>query len=330
MLVSINCIAYNHEKYIGQAIEGFLMQKTNFDFEIIIGEDCSTDRTRDIIHSHMERNPGRITLVTSETNVGASQNSMRVFAASSGKYIALCEGDDYWTDENKLQKQIDYLESHPSCSMCFHAANGINEKDNRIEKSIRPYFESRNSPIDDLIYEGGGFCHTGSIIFKRDLFEFIPSFLTQAHVGDYPLQMWCASQGEVYYMDEAMSVYRSGAKDSWTNKIFSRKESMITLVQNDISLLQNFNKETYAKYETIVQKTIRKKEFELLIIQNNFAEIRADKYRDILAELSWLERTKLYTRSVFPKFYLVLAQKKGELRRRKVLLLNRRGPKKWI
>lgn len=323
MLVSINCVTYNHESYIEKTIEGFLMQKTNFEFEIIIGEDCSTDRTREIIHSYMERYPKRINLITSESNVGSGQNSMRVFAASSGKYIALCEGDDYWVDENKLQKQIDLMESMPSCSMCIHAATVIDETGVPTGDNIQPYLENRISSIEDIIFKGGGFCHTGSIVFKRSLLEEIPSFLSQAHVGDYALQLWCASKGEVHYINEVMSAYRTGAKDSWTIEMFSRTESRIRLAQNDILLLEGFNLETDKQYASIINKTIRKREFDILMMQNNIAGMKADKYRDIIAELSFLKRGRIYTKVLFPRLYLSLAKVKGQLKEKKANFVNR-------
>ncbi|WP_298741187.1 glycosyltransferase [uncultured Chitinophaga sp.] len=128
-LVSITCITYNHEKYIAQAIEGFLMQETSFPYEIIIGEDCSTDNTRKVIGEYVKQYPGLITLITSDENVGARKNGIRVRNAARGKYIAICEGDDYWTDPHKLQKQVDFLEAHPDYVLCYHYVNRV-DKDN--------------------------------------------------------------------------------------------------------------------------------------------------------------------------------------------------------
>ncbi len=119
-MVSICCITYNHETFIAKAIEGFLMQQTSFPFKIIIGEDYSTDRTRDIVQKYARRHPELINLIISDTNVGILVNERRVMLEAKGKYIAFCEGDDYWTDPFKLQKQVDFLETHPEYSVCFH------------------------------------------------------------------------------------------------------------------------------------------------------------------------------------------------------------------
>lgn len=119
-LLSIVTITYNHEPFIAKTIEGVLMQQVNFPIELIIAEDCSTDGTRAICQHYAELYPELIRLITSESNVGAIENERRAFVAAKGKFIACCEGDDYWTDSLKLQKQVDFLEAHPNYSACFH------------------------------------------------------------------------------------------------------------------------------------------------------------------------------------------------------------------
>lgn len=120
ILVSIVCITYNHEPYLRQALEGFLMQETDFPVEIILAEDCSTDGTRSICEEYAEKYPDTINYIWSGNNVGAVENEARAIRAAKGKYIALCEGDDYWTDPLKLQKQVDFMEAHPGYSVTFH------------------------------------------------------------------------------------------------------------------------------------------------------------------------------------------------------------------
>lgn len=116
-LVSVKMITYNHEPYIAQAIEGVLEQETDFPFELVIGEDCSTDRTREIVLEYQKKHPDIIRVITSDKNVGVNKNSKRVYKVCRGKYIAFCEGDDYWHHPQKLQKQVDYLEAHPECGL---------------------------------------------------------------------------------------------------------------------------------------------------------------------------------------------------------------------
>lgn len=125
-LLSICCITYNHEQFINKAIDGFLMQKTTFPVEIIIGEDHSKDNTREIIKSYTYKYPDKIKLIISDQNVGAVENERRVILEAKGKYIAFCEGDDYWNEPYKLQKQVDFLESNPDYSVCFHRCKHVN------------------------------------------------------------------------------------------------------------------------------------------------------------------------------------------------------------
>ncbi|MDQ3815609.1 MAG: glycosyltransferase family 2 protein, partial [Armatimonadota bacterium] len=129
MKVSIVMVTYNHEKYIAQAVESVLMQETNFDYELIIGEDCSQDKTRAIVMDFQRRFPERIRLLLPEKNLGGSgkTNFLQTLAAAQGQYVALLEGDDYWTSPHKLQKQVDFLDSHPECAICFHKSNMLYE-----------------------------------------------------------------------------------------------------------------------------------------------------------------------------------------------------------
>lgn len=124
-LVSIVCITYNHEPYLRKALEGFLMQETTFPVEIVLAEDCSTDGTRLICEEYAAKYPERINYIWSETNVGAVANERRAMKAARGMYIAFCEGDDYWTVPDKLQRQVDFLESHPNYSVTFHRCHHV-------------------------------------------------------------------------------------------------------------------------------------------------------------------------------------------------------------
>ncbi|GAC1562291.1 MAG: hypothetical protein NVS3B13_34710 [Mucilaginibacter sp.] len=138
VIVSICCITYNHKPFIGQTIEGFLMQKTNFQFEIVIGDDCSTDGASEIIREYKEKYPDRINLIARDKNVGAHENMRNVIKACTGKYIALCDGDDYWTDPEKLQKQVDFLEQNAEYIMCCHYTRVIDTDYNTLHVEPNP------------------------------------------------------------------------------------------------------------------------------------------------------------------------------------------------
>lgn len=138
-LLSIVTITYNHEPYIRKCIEGVLMQQVNFTMEFIIAEDCSTDGTLAICKEYAEKYPNLIELITSENNVGAIANERRAMKAAKGKYIAFCEGDDYWTNPLKLQKQVDFLEANPEYSVCFTRYKLYNAKLNKLYNDNADY-----------------------------------------------------------------------------------------------------------------------------------------------------------------------------------------------
>ncbi|MCB2295342.1 glycosyltransferase [Clostridium algoriphilum] len=254
ILVSINCITYNHEEYIADAIESFLMQKTDFNFKIVIGEDCSLDGTRKIIDDYIIKYPNKIKLITSDENVGAKENSRRVHENSNGKYIALCEGDDYWTDPLKLQKQVTYMENNPNCTLCFHSADIVRANKRKTGRITRPYDKCTICPTEDIIIGGGSFCPTQSLLYPKKLMDNPPEFLTSVSVGDYPLQMLVSSFGYAYYIDEIMSSYRSGVKGSWTETSKTR-EKTLKHCEEIILMLDGFDKYSNYKFTNSVNKT---------------------------------------------------------------------------
>ena len=171
-VVSIRCTTYNHSRYVAQALDSFLMQKTQFPFEIIIHDDASTDNTQDIIHEYHERFPSIIKPILQIENQYSKPNGREylkslVDGACKGKYIAWCEGDDYWINETKLQKQVDYLEANPDCSMVFNSANYIDEN-GLITKCDRKTNKECDFSVEDVIRGGGLFCSSPSLCLRSE------------------------------------------------------------------------------------------------------------------------------------------------------------------
>jgi len=242
IVVSICVITYNHEPYIADTIEGVLMQKTNFPLELVIGEDCSTDRTREICIKYKEKYPG-IKLNLPERNLGAIPNFILNLKACTGKYIALCEGDDYWTDPLKLQKQVDFLESNPDYSLCYHNAlikyEGVKGKD-------KLFCDNTHEGTMDIqnVIKGVGM-PTASMLFRTEALE-IPEWLKHIYNGDYALQLILANKGKVKYLDKIMSVYRiqpGGLNSTMKNAIIQ---------QRIIELMNYFNIHTSFRYKDLV------------------------------------------------------------------------------
>ncbi|RSK48397.1 glycosyltransferase [Hymenobacter rigui] len=211
--VSVCCITYNHERFLAQAIESVLMQKTDFDVELILGEDCSTDSTRQIALDYQRRYPDRIRLLLPEKNIGVMANFLGTMQASTGTYIALLEGDDYWTSPDKLQRQVDILEAHPGCTTCIHDAEEFMD-DNSIPprlfsdkfSTVLPKHEKEFTQGD--IAQHGWFIPTASMLFRRSALFPIPEWVHSAFSGDYSLHLLLTRTGNIYYLPEVMSHYR--------------------------------------------------------------------------------------------------------------------------
>lgn len=309
VLVSINCITYNQESYISEAIDSFMMQKTDFDFEILIGEDCSTDSTGKIVEMYQAKYPDRIRIITSDKNVGFMKNMIRLHENSKGKYIAICEGDDYWTDEHKLQKQIDYLEKNTDCTLCFHAAEVVKAKNKAKVGLIRPYNDDNICKTEEIIIGGGDFCPSQSLVYRKTSMDNPPDFFAKSPIGDYPLQIIATSKGYAYYMDEIMSAYRKGDSNSWSSRVNSVNKQL-SINERTISMLDQFNVYTNYSYDLAVRKQKLMIEFNSLIISKKTKEIKNGKYKEYYNSLSLTRRLKIYISSRFPKIYFKLIELK--------------------
>lgn len=250
-LVSIRTATYNHEKYIAQCLEGILMQKTTFPFEIVIGDDCSTDKTLEIVRSYERRYPHIIRVLTSETNCGAAHNSLKIHRACRGKYMAFCEGDDYWIDPLKLQKQVDLMEAHPECSLCFHDTIILWEDKAQAPRYRFPKNQKNKLTIHDIIHYNAAL-PTNSVLVRSQALETLPEWRVNVFAGDFLVQLWSAHQGELWYIDEPMSVYRKhrGGMTMTIGRDYDYR------IQNTIYLFNEFDKATGYQYTRDIQTAL--------------------------------------------------------------------------
>lgn len=259
-LVSICMITYNHEKYIAQAIESVLMQETDFDFELVIGEDCSTDRTREIVTRYKEKYPDRIQVLFPPENSGVQENLAATIQACRGTYLAFLEGDDYWTSEKKLQRQVDFLEGHPACSLCFHKVTVFFDDDSDDRKSYSlPYpLPHELSTIHDIIDEN--FLPTCSVMYVRGALPDIPEWTKKYWMMDWPLHLLVATQGDIGFIDLPMAAYRrhSGGACAGTDQI--------SKYHGIIDMLEMFDRQTAFQYDRTVQRSLLKKEYSLSLL----------------------------------------------------------------
>jgi len=205
--VSILIKAYNHEPFIARAIESVLAQETDVAYEIVVGEDCSTDRTRDVLRDVRDRHPERIRVLLRERNLGNIRNFTDTLSACTGEYVALLDGDDYWTARDKLAKQAAFLDAHPECSMCFHNATVVHEDGSRPPWNWTPPQQKPLATLEDIWR--GNFIATCSSMFRRGVCGPLPPWYDALFpITDWPLHILHAEHGAIGYLDEVMGVYR--------------------------------------------------------------------------------------------------------------------------
>jgi glycosyltransferase involved in cell wall biosynthesis len=207
MKLSILMITYNHQNYIKQALDSILMQVTNFEYEIVVGEDCSTDNTRKILCEYQLKYPDKIRLLLPDQNLGMMKNFIQTYQACQGEYIAILEGDDYWTCSNKLQKQVDFLNNNPDFTICFHNANYLWEIDDHPPHGLLCKESQKEvSTLEDLLVEN--FIPTLTSMFRNRQFGAFPDWFLRMKFGDWPLHILNAEHGKIGYLNESMASYR--------------------------------------------------------------------------------------------------------------------------
>ena len=295
-------ITYNHENFIREAIEGVLMQKTTFPIELIIGEDCSTDKTRKIVVEYFEKYPAIVKPQLPHKNRGMQNNFISIFKATQGKYIAMCEGDDYWADPYKLQKQVDFLEANEEYSICFHPVKVWKENEKTMVDDVITREVPETTTILDLAE--GNYIHTPSVVFRKneevlDVFENMGSL----PVGDYVLHMLNAKYGKIKKLPEVMGVYRVHDGGVWSdNKDIEYKFSswlsllneLLIYFKEDKLIVNNFKEQygciAYTLYDYFKGKDEYKADkYLVLAIENNVKYVvsnikKSEKEINLLAD----------------------------------------------
>lgn len=207
-LVSVCMTAYNHEAYIAEAIEGVLMQRTAFGVELVLGEDCSTDRTGEICREYAARYPDRIRIVSGSRNVGWRANYRRTVAACRGRYVAFCDGDDCWIDPLKLQMQTDRMEADPACGMCYTRTEKFHQ-----QTAVREYLPQGNASVDFRSLLKNYTVGNCSAMGRRDLLERFyaevrPEIRERWLTGDVPMWLWVAAHAQVAFIDCVTAMHR--------------------------------------------------------------------------------------------------------------------------
>ena len=315
IMVSIRCLVYNHEPYLRQCLDGFVMQKTSFPFEAIIHDDASTDGSADIIKEYAEKYPDIIKPIYETENLYSKHDgsiSRIINDACKGKYMASCEGDDYWTDPNKLQKQVDVLENHPECTIVFNRVKVISKDNKYLDWDIprKGHVQEGFIELKDYTYEeyNRGFWtfHTSSFLYKSNLMNEFSEI--RAHefknfpYGDMPFLLFCLIRGKGFFISETMGCYRY-LSGGYNSKVKKNPSFSISQEEKLIKALKDLDKFTKMKYHDDIQKKILRSTFKTELLKGNYKMLFNKDLKIFLNNYPMKIRLYFFVRGFMPKLY---------------------------
>ncbi len=250
MKVSVAVVTYNHHKFIAQCLDSILMQETDFEFDIVVGDDVSTDGTRAIVQQYADNHPGRIKAVFPEKNLGDAGRPMFVETTKHcrGQYIAMIDGDDYWTDPRKLQKQSDYLDKNTECSLCYHDVILVFDGEKSPNLLIMPPNHPEFISGEDIIWS----CYIQgcSSMARREVVQDFPQWFFDTPWADVPLYLMAAEQGLLGYINEPMGAYRVHETGVWQSL------DKLSQIRSAIAVLDALNKTFRKKYGRVIRESL--------------------------------------------------------------------------
>jgi glycosyltransferase involved in cell wall biosynthesis len=244
MKISVCILTYNHEKLIEQAINSALEQKVNCDLEILIGDDCSSDNTPKIVYDFAKKHPDLVRPIVNKQNVGPTLNLTNLIKASTGDYIAILEGDDYWSDKTKLQTEVDFLEEHKECSAVFHKVKRI--KNGKVIGHSPIGLKKEYFSFDDIIKKGS-FIPTTSLMFRSNIVEFPKEYFASRMIADWPLVILIAKNGNLAFIDKVMACYRVNSNQESFTSWDGEKN-----INESIKVIKAMDKYTEHKYRKVM------------------------------------------------------------------------------
>jgi glycosyltransferase involved in cell wall biosynthesis len=215
--VSVNIITFKHAEFIAKALDSVLMQRTSFDYEIVVGDDCSTDGTREIIQAYHQSFPDKIRPLFREKNIGMMRNFTQTMEQCTGEYVAILEGDDYWTDPNKLQLQAEYLDNHPDFALCHHRVEHIATPGGNKIREFPPY-RYRTVQENGRQLAMYNYIQTCSVMFRRKWMPPLDAEFQELKLGDWPIFALLSQRGAIGYLDRTMAHYRVHNSNSWNKR----------------------------------------------------------------------------------------------------------------
>lgn len=328
IMVSIWCTAYNHAKYIRNTLDGFVMQSFSRRYEVIVHDDCSQDGTQDIIREYQEKYPELFKVIYQKENTylkGIPVGLEQMMPLVKGKYLAFCEGDDYWTDADKLQKQFDILENHQDCSICVHKVRVIDESGKPTEQAY-PDFEmisQKLSPEDYLKIEYAEFRYftqTSSFFMWtsafRSFLENKPDFAKlKMGISDLPMKLHLITLGNMYYLQDEMSCYRLGSIGSFTSRNLMNEANFLKTREQLMIMADKFNEYTNQKYKYYMDQYVIHVKLQIAYAKKNYRSILNDKeFHEWRKQTSNISLLKLWIKCYLPFLYtrLTVFKKKND------------------
>lgn len=318
-LVSILCTAYNHEEYIRSALEGFVNQETTFGFEVLVNDDASADGTAGIIREYAERYPEIIRpfyQTENQFSKGIGYIYEQIFYPNAkGKYLAYCEGDDYWTDNTKLQRQVDFLEAHPDYSACVHNTTLHYCDGSKPDELLVRHDTDCDLPFEDIISGPNKSYHTSSLLARREIITQTPDFYRTAvchGFADYAWALLLRLNGSIYFINRPMSVYRICSNQSaWSAGVDGQYDKLKTFIIGKRELMKSFLPYAPEEWKPLVEQAILEREFELMYIEGRDKEQRKPPYDRILRSQPLSYRINNTLKSYLPWLHRLYRKWKG-------------------
>lgn len=313
--ITVIVMTYNQKDYIRESLDSILRQKTNVDFNILIHDDCSSDGTSEIIDEYKKQYPDKIEVIHQKerTFLVVGFNGMLcsyVAPIIESEYIAYCDGDDYWCDDKKLQKQYDFMSSHPGYSMCFHSAYQIRPNNDMSSK----WFIKDEGDIDmfDIISERPGVCvATSSIFLKSDVFKDFSDWRKKYPVEDVPMYITAAMKGKIHRLKDVMCVYRQFAAGSWSAQNKGDNDKMVKNLNEMKEAVLRFDEQTNQQYHDLVVKEVESFDFRIAHITRDLKTIFSKVNKRFVKRLKFKERFSLKLQYRAPSLYNLLKKKKS-------------------
>ena len=277
------------------------MQKTSFPFEVLVYDDASTDGTADIVREYEKKYPEIIKPYYQEVNQYSQKKPIAPYQIprAKGKYLAFCEGDDYWTDPNKLQLQYDFMEANPQIDMCAHETTRVRAASEKEIGKVAPSETDRVLSVEEVIAGEGGYLGSSSLFYRKSLWDNPPRFRQVLRI-DYTVQIQGALRGGIGYIARPMSVYRMAAKGSWTIRTERVSGAKLAYVESVLRMLPVLDEDTQGKYTEVIRQVIEKYQFLKVRCERDWKAVKSKRFRKYYKELSAKDRLAVFLLCKYP------------------------------